>query len=326
MSAKNVLIFGVDGDWTVRYVMDWLYYYGANVSKITSGRTNVLTPYIFLDNEKTETSLFLDGVKIDNENIYKIWLHRSSPTKFQNIEKETLNKVNKFISNFQIQEQSVYLNYCFSQFSNNKYTVPPNLLSLNKLEILKLAKKHGLIIPPTCVSKSKTDILRFKKLYGDIIIKPLSECQSIIYKNQSYAIYTTKLSSDLLSKQNAYFFPCLIQKYIEKQYEIRVFYLDGKCYSMAIFSQQRSDTSVDWRRKSFFYANRNVPFKLPENIENKIKKLMNGLSLKTGSIDMIYSKENEYVFLEINPVGQFGMVSYLCNYSLYKKFAEFILT
>jgi hypothetical protein len=29
--------------------------------------------------------------------------------------------------------------------------------------------------------------------------------------------------------------------------------------------------------------------------------------------------------LEINPVGQFGMVSYLCNYSLYKKFAEFIL-
>jgi len=47
MSVKNVLIFGVDGDWTVRHVMDWLYYLGAKVSKITSRRTNVLTPYIF---------------------------------------------------------------------------------------------------------------------------------------------------------------------------------------------------------------------------------------------------------------------------------------
>jgi len=33
-------------------------------------------------------------------------------------------------------------------------------------------------------------------------------------------------------------------------------------------------------------------------------------------LDLIYSKENEYAFLEINPVGQFGMVSYLCNYHL----------
>ena len=279
-----------------------------------------------MDNENSETSLSLNSIKIDNENIYKIWLHRSSPTKFQNIEKGTLNKINTFILNFQIQEQSVYMNYFLSEFANTKYTVPPNLLSLNKLEILKLAKKHELIIPPTCVSKSKTDILRFKKLYGDIIIKPLSNCQSIIYKRQSFAIFTTKLSADLLSKQNAHLFPCLIQKYIEKQYEIRVFYLNGICYSMAIFSQQQQNTSIDWRRKSTFHTIRNVPYKLPTNIENKIKKLMNDLSLKTGSIDLIYSKKNEYVFLEINPVGQFGMVSYLCNYSLYKKFAEFILT
>jgi len=325
MSVKNILVFGVDGDWTVRYVMDWLYYFEANVFKITSGRTTALTPYIFMNNEETETSLLFNGFEISNENICKIWSHRSSPTKFQNIEKETLNKINKFVSDFQIQEQSVYMYYFLSRFANTKYTVPPNLLSLNKLEILKLAKKHELIIPPTCVTKSKTDILRFKKLYGEIIIKPMSSCKSITHKNQSFAIFTTKLSIDLLSKQNAYLFPCLIQKYIEKQYEIRTFYLEGVCYSMAIFSQQQQNTSIDWRRKSTFNTIRNVPYKLPTNIENKIKNLMNDLSLKTGSIDLIYSKENEYVFLEINPVGQFGMVSHLCNYSLYKKFAEFIL-
>lgn len=52
---------------------------------------------------------------------------------------------------------------------------------------------------------------------------------------------------------------------------------------------------------------------------------MNELELKTGSIDFILSKTDEYVFLEVNPVGQFGMVSELCNYSLYNKFADFVI-
>lgn len=40
---------------------------------------------------------------------------------------------------------------------------------------------------------------------------------------------------------------------------------------------------------------------------------------------MILDNSGDYYFLEINPVGQFGMVSELCNYSLYEKFANFII-
>ena len=325
MFMKNILIFGNDGDLTVQYVMDWLYYFRVKISKITGGRTNVLSPYICIDNEKTKMSLLLNEVEINNKNIHKIWLHRLSPTKFKNVKDKSSCKVDKFISDFQTKEQFVYLNYFLSQFSITKYTVSPNLLYLNKLEILKMAQKHGFIVPPTCISTYKADIIEFKEKHCDIIIKPLSECMSITYNNDSLSIFTTKISSNLLDKQNDYLFPVFAQKYIEKQYEIRVFYIDGCCYSMAIFSQQNRTTAIDWRQKTAFYSNRNVPYNLPSDIEEKIKSLMNDLSLKTGSIDLIYSKENEYVFLEINPVGQFGMVSHLCNYSLYKKFAEFIL-
>jgi D-alanine-D-alanine ligase-like ATP-grasp enzyme len=51
---------------------------------------------------------------------------------------------------------------------------------------------------------------------------------------------------------------------------------------------------------------------------------MNKLDLNCGSIDMIVTPKNEYVFLEVNPVGQFGMVSYPCNYNLEKKIAEYL--
>ena len=43
---------------------------------------------------------------------------------------------------------------------------------------------------------------------------------------------------------------------------------------------------------------------------------MHDLKLKNGSIDIIKGIDNEYYFLEVNPVGQFGMVSKPCNYNI----------
>jgi len=56
-----------------------------------------------------------------------------------------------------------------------------------------------------------------------------------------------------------------------------------------------------------------------------LKKLLLELNLDTGSIDLIYTKSDEFVFLEINPVGQYDMVSAPCNYYLDKKIASLLL-
>jgi len=40
------------------------------------------------------------------------------------------------------------------------------------------------------------------------------------------------------------------------------------------------------------------------------------MQLDFGSIDMIVSADNEYIFLEVNPKGQYGMVSHPCGYNL----------
>ena len=49
--------------------------------------------------------------------------------------------------------------------------------------------------------------------------------------------------------------------------------------------------------------------------------LMKQLQLESGSIDMVVTPNNEYVFLEVNPVGQFDYVSKLCNYFIEKEIA-----
>jgi D-alanine-D-alanine ligase-like ATP-grasp enzyme len=53
---------------------------------------------------------------------------------------------------------------------------------------------------------------------------------------------------------------------------------------------------------------------------------MDNFNLNTGSIDIIKDNNGEYIFLEVNPVGQFGMTSIPCNFYLEKKIAEYLIS
>ena len=94
-----------------------------------------------------------------------------------------------------------------------------------------------------------------------------------------------------------------------------------KTESLARKTIQSSDTT-DFRNYNIDKPNRYVPFLLPKDIEEKLLNLLEDLDLNTGSVDLIYDNDDNYVFLEINPVGQFGMVSINCNYHIEKMISE----
>ena len=53
---------------------------------------------------------------------------------------------------------------------------------------------------------------------------------------------------------------------------------------------------------------------------------MDALHLETGSLDLVKTIDGRLVFLEVNPVGQFGMVSIPCNYHLERNIAAALTT
>jgi hypothetical protein len=106
--------------------------------------------------------------------------------------------------------------------------------------------------------------------------------------------------------------------------ELRIFLLNNTFYTMAIFSQNNPKTKVDFRNYDFKHPNRSVPFILPKKIEKKLLALFEKLNLNSGSADIIIDQAGRYIFLEINPIGQFGMVSSPCNYYLEKEIAAFL--
>jgi glutathione synthase/RimK-type ligase-like ATP-grasp enzyme len=53
---------------------------------------------------------------------------------------------------------------------------------------------------------------------------------------------------------------------------------------------------------------RHEAFTLPQAVEDKLRTLMKRLGLDFGCIDLVLTPEGQYVFLEVNPAGQWGWI------------------
>ncbi len=215
--------------------------------------------------------------------------------------------------------------YYWQTFKEAKWLTYPYELRYNKLEVLEEAKECGLIIPTTIITTSRSEVMSFKEKFGRIITKVMSH-GSPQYEHEKYFIglCTVEITNEFITGLPQKIFPALFQELIEKEYEIRCFFLGETLYPMAIFSQNNERTKIDFRNYDHSKPNRTVPYRLPVIVEEMLLKLIEKLKLTTGSIDIVKDLEGRYVFLEVNPIGQFGMTSVPCNYFLEEKIANYL--
>lgn len=224
----------------------------------------------------------------------------------------------------ELDQISYFLNYYTTQYGGYNEE-----MSNNKFVNLLWAKEVGLNIPPTLVTTSKDSLLQFMESERKVITKPIHHGHikfNIEERNKRLVSPgTTVLNKRDVLELEEQFGPSLFQKYIEKEVEIRVFFFGEKLYPMAIFSQNDSQTCIDYRNYNLTNPNRNVPFQFPKAVEEKLLDLFKKLNFNSCSADVILDKKGTFVFLEINPNGQFGWVSKNCNYYLEKIIAEKII-
>ncbi|HCM32608.1 grasp-with-spasm system ATP-grasp peptide maturase [Chryseobacterium sp.] len=187
---------------------------------------------------------------------------------------------------------------------------------VNKLLVLEQAQKIGLDVPSYFLASNTDDVVLDKTIIKTIGGNPRMEN---IIKDSSGMMYTTVVRET----ENEDFFITFFQEKIEKDFEIRSFYLNRKIWSTAIFSQNNEQTKIDFRKYNDKKPTRKVPYDLPKDIEEKVCLLMQSLDLNCGSLDFIKSGDKHY-FLEINTVGQFLGPSVTCNYSLEKEIADYL--
>ena len=216
--------------------------------------------------------------------------------------------------------------FIFSSFEHLPWLSHPRRSSLNKLDVLRRAAGEGIATPATLVTTEREALRRFAARHGgEVITKPIGEVEAFIAGEVSHFLFTTPLGAAEIDALPESFAPSLFQERVEKAYELRVFYLDGEFHAMAIFSQNDPQTRADFRQYNRERPNRNVPYRLRPELAERLLRLMEGLELETGSIDLLVTPDGREVFLEVNPVGQLGMVSRPCNYHLERKIAQLLL-
>lgn len=99
--------------------------------------------------------------------------------------------------------------------------------------------------------------------------------------------------------------PILFQEYVEKETEIRVTVIGGSVFAAEIDSQSSLEGKDDWRKAGPGSLKTN-PVQLPKSLSDKCLQIVKELGLNFGTIDLIKTPNGCYVFLELNPNGQWG--------------------
>ncbi|PCI96534.1 MAG: grasp-with-spasm system ATP-grasp peptide maturase [Flavobacteriales bacterium] len=321
----NVLIFSELSDASTNDVIDWLKAFDHNVFRINEEDV-VEDVRICMDDQTTTIRIKVRGDEINLNEMDSIWYRRGylNLNRKMNLPKQLEKEVYKAVSRHLIEDELMTLEKFIDSYLYDKPHLGNNVpLNSNKLIALKKAKEAGLKIPSSEINTNKKEMFNFfNKHNQDCISKGVQDILSFTVKNNGYNYATSKIERADLDEMADSFFPSLLQKNVIKKYELRIFYLNQRFFPMAIFSQSDEQTSIDFRNYNFEKPNRNIPFILPKSIEEKLKVFMQSMNMDTGSIDMIVSSENEYIFLEVNPKGQYGMTSTPCGYNLDYEIAQ----
>ncbi|WP_175635076.1 grasp-with-spasm system ATP-grasp peptide maturase [Pedobacter ghigonis] len=244
------------------------------------------------------------------DEVTSVW-YRRGRLRFKNIQYD-----NPAVDIHMQEHQHWLQDYVIKKIESKKHVNKQSTSAVNKLMVLEQAKKLGLDVPEFYLAEDTAEVVLDKT-----IIKPLTGNITINnYKDYAESIMYTNI---IEHKEKDSFFITFFQEKIEKDFEIRSFYLNGEFFSTAIMSQSDERTKTDFRKYNLQKPNRNVRYNLPVEIEEKTHQLMLLLDVNCGSIDFIKSGEKFY-FLEVNTVGQFLGVSAMCNYAAEKAIAEYL--
>lgn len=310
--------------------MRWLHHFGApNVVRINSKETHVSPLQLYMDEHSFV--LEVNGCRVDAGDLQAVWYRKGGfwfEDLFQSVDIPEHSALSRALSSKNRSEDFRIREYFHHLVRKNARVLGnPRRSELNKLITLDHARSIGFMTPPFFVSNQRATF-EARLSQGEFITKPVSDgiyLWDLDEGQRGYFSYTERLSTEMLAGYGECMPPSLAQEQVEKDIEIRVFYLDGRTYPMAIFSQTDQQTKTDYRKYNYERPNRNVPYSLPDDVTEKLRRLFEKLELNTGSADFIVDKYGNYFFLEINPSGQFSALSQSCNYDIERAVASWLM-
>jgi glutathione synthase/RimK-type ligase-like ATP-grasp enzyme len=270
-----------------------------------------ITQQFFKGKMQARLSHIPTNTTIEHGDIGAVWLRK--PAEFAYLS-DNLTVQEKAFAKLET-EQTIF---GFIYSLNCYWMSHPNAMraAMWKTEQLQRAQNMGFIIPDSLVSNSPDHVHSFMaSIDGNAIYKTLSSptlaAEEVAPEHiRNRALPTTLITPELMDCLNSVAeLPCHFQAYVKKQYEIRVTVIGKRLFSAKIDSQADERTLIDCRDMSAEIAYQAVT--IPDNIQQMCLDFVASYQLNYSALDFIVTPNNEYVFLENNPNGQFLYVQQL---------------
>ncbi len=193
----------------------------------------------------------------------------------------------------------------------------------NKYYQMQLAQEIGFIMPETIVSNDKERLSHFVKVHHGALLKLMS--QDIYAQGKQFlGFYTNRISEeDMNSFGGANENPIVLQNYIEKGFEVRYTVVGKNHLVCRIDSQCSEKAKYDWRRYDI-PRTPHLAIQPPQDIRDKVDRFMSRLQLEYGALDFIVTPNGDWVFLEINCMGQWLWIEQLAALPISDAIVEWI--
>ena len=188
------------------------------------------------------------------------------------------------------------------------------------------AASSGFLIPETFQGGSPFLLNEFSDVIvpnAELCIKPIESTHLRVDEQTTLAHYTKIFKRRPLNELDSIkVCPVTIQRYIEKDYEIRATVVERKIFAASIDTKNASsDAKIDFRH----YDWANTPYfaiSLPNEVEEKIFSVMSKMGLSYGAFDLIKTIDGDYYFLEVNAQGQWLWIEDMTGLNISESIAD----
>jgi len=191
---------------------------------------------------------------------------------------------------------------------------------------LHLAAKAGLSIPNTLITNRPESARAFISEHDRVVYKTLGP--PVLLQGgadgQHEPVFTTLMRPEHVDQlASVATTTCLFQEYVEKSTELRLTVIGSEIFPVEICYAKDREV-VDWRSN---YAGHDYRvYSLPDDIRAACLRLVDVFGLNFAAIDMVVTPRDEYVFLEINPNGQWSWLALATDLPMVESMADLLMS
>lgn len=183
---------------------------------------------------------------------------------------------------------------------------------------LETAKSIGLEIPRTLITNDPDRANEFIETAGadKTVFKAFSGTEQAWRETRVLRAGETALIDSVR------YAPVIFQEYIPAQYDLRVTVVGSEIFAAAIYANETGyefDYRMDMDRARIEQLN------LPPDLIDRLHAYVHRLGLIYGAIDLRLTPDGRYVFLEINPSGQWLFIEERTGQPITETFANLLL-